>query len=261
MRQRAERNHRSLQGELLAIIEAAVDEEWPATPADILAEVRQSGVAHTQRGCRFDPCRSRWSLRSTTRRLSPPCYSGSRTEKRLPVGSTTRAWWLPHCCLRARQCLPDQSAAVPGRAAGTDSNLSVARPARGGGGHRGSRQRPGACCLDRLDRLRRELLWLSRQLQAELAVGSGYVRKVVTSRSGTRIGSCPRRLTFLGGGSCLPIPFKTRVSLAAIGAPIFGQSGRTVGSAEMPGLGGRGGALLITAIPLHGDYHAPACPC
>jgi plasmid stability protein len=44
LRQRAERNHRSLQGELLAIIEAAVDEVRPATPADILAEVRQLGL-------------------------------------------------------------------------------------------------------------------------------------------------------------------------------------------------------------------------
>jgi antitoxin FitA len=44
LRERAERHHRSLQGELLAIIEAAVQEERPATPADILAEVRQLGV-------------------------------------------------------------------------------------------------------------------------------------------------------------------------------------------------------------------------
>jgi hypothetical protein len=33
--------HRSLKGELLAIIEAAVEEERPATPADILTEVRR----------------------------------------------------------------------------------------------------------------------------------------------------------------------------------------------------------------------------
>jgi antitoxin FitA len=44
LRERAERHHRSLQGELLAIIEAAMQEERPATPADILAEVRQLGV-------------------------------------------------------------------------------------------------------------------------------------------------------------------------------------------------------------------------
>jgi len=44
LRQRAERHHRSLQGELLAIIEAAVREDQPATPTDILAEVRRLGV-------------------------------------------------------------------------------------------------------------------------------------------------------------------------------------------------------------------------
>lgn len=44
LRERAERNHRSLQGELLAIIEAAVREGAPATPADILAEVRRLGL-------------------------------------------------------------------------------------------------------------------------------------------------------------------------------------------------------------------------
>jgi plasmid stability protein len=44
LRRRAERHNRSLQGELLAIIEAAAREEQPATPADILAEVRRLGV-------------------------------------------------------------------------------------------------------------------------------------------------------------------------------------------------------------------------
>ncbi|MFL5252107.1 MAG: FitA-like ribbon-helix-helix domain-containing protein [Rhodopila sp.] len=44
LRQRAERNHRSLQGELMAIIEAAVREDRPSTPADILAEVRRLGL-------------------------------------------------------------------------------------------------------------------------------------------------------------------------------------------------------------------------
>jgi plasmid stability protein len=41
LRERAERHHRSLQGELMAIIEAAVRDDRPATPAQILAEVRQ----------------------------------------------------------------------------------------------------------------------------------------------------------------------------------------------------------------------------
>jgi antitoxin FitA len=44
LRARAERHHRSLQGELLAIIEAAVEEDGLLTPADILAEVRQLGL-------------------------------------------------------------------------------------------------------------------------------------------------------------------------------------------------------------------------
>jgi antitoxin FitA len=44
LRQRAERHHRSLQGELMAIIEAAVQEDPPAKPETILAEVRQLGL-------------------------------------------------------------------------------------------------------------------------------------------------------------------------------------------------------------------------
>ena len=44
LRKRAERNHRSLQGELLAIIEAAVREEQLATPREILDEVRRLGL-------------------------------------------------------------------------------------------------------------------------------------------------------------------------------------------------------------------------
>jgi plasmid stability protein len=41
LRTRAERHHRSLQGELLAIIEAAVQEDVHTAPGDILAEVRR----------------------------------------------------------------------------------------------------------------------------------------------------------------------------------------------------------------------------
>jgi plasmid stability protein len=44
LKERAERHHRSLQGELLAIIEAAVGEDRPATPAEIVAEVRRLGL-------------------------------------------------------------------------------------------------------------------------------------------------------------------------------------------------------------------------
>lgn len=45
LRDRAERHHRSLQGELLAIIEAAVEDDRPATAAEILAEVRRLGLS------------------------------------------------------------------------------------------------------------------------------------------------------------------------------------------------------------------------
>jgi antitoxin FitA len=44
LRERAERHHRSLQGELMAIIEAAVQEARPSSPAEILAEVRRIGL-------------------------------------------------------------------------------------------------------------------------------------------------------------------------------------------------------------------------
>ena len=44
LRARAERHHRSLQGELMAIIEAAVRDDTPATPDAILAEVRRLGL-------------------------------------------------------------------------------------------------------------------------------------------------------------------------------------------------------------------------
>jgi plasmid stability protein len=41
LRQRAERNHRSLQGELLAIVEAAARDEQAGSPAEVLAEIRR----------------------------------------------------------------------------------------------------------------------------------------------------------------------------------------------------------------------------
>jgi antitoxin FitA len=44
LRRRAERHHRSLQGELLAIIEEAVASERELSPAELLAEVRHLGV-------------------------------------------------------------------------------------------------------------------------------------------------------------------------------------------------------------------------
>jgi len=41
LRRRAERNHRSLQGELMAIIEAAAQEEVKLTPMEVFAEARR----------------------------------------------------------------------------------------------------------------------------------------------------------------------------------------------------------------------------
>ncbi len=43
LRRRAERNHRSLQGELLAIIEDVVRSEQTLSPAEVLTEVRRPG--------------------------------------------------------------------------------------------------------------------------------------------------------------------------------------------------------------------------
>jgi plasmid stability protein len=44
LRQRATRRHRSLQGELLAIIEDAVRSEQDLRPSELLAEVRALGL-------------------------------------------------------------------------------------------------------------------------------------------------------------------------------------------------------------------------
>ena len=44
LRLRAARHHRSLQGELLAIIEAAARGDEPATPAEVLTEIRRLGL-------------------------------------------------------------------------------------------------------------------------------------------------------------------------------------------------------------------------
>ena len=44
LRRRAARHHRSLQGELLAVIEAAVRSEQELSPAEALAEVRRLGL-------------------------------------------------------------------------------------------------------------------------------------------------------------------------------------------------------------------------
>ena len=44
LRERATRNHRSLQGELLAIIEDAAKVPPRMTPAELLAEIRKLGL-------------------------------------------------------------------------------------------------------------------------------------------------------------------------------------------------------------------------
>lgn len=45
LRARAKRHHRSLQGELLAIVEAAAAEGLPASASEVLAEVRRLGLS------------------------------------------------------------------------------------------------------------------------------------------------------------------------------------------------------------------------
>jgi plasmid stability protein len=45
LRKRAERNHRSVEGELLAIVEAAMQEERHMTPLEILAEIKKLGLS------------------------------------------------------------------------------------------------------------------------------------------------------------------------------------------------------------------------
>jgi plasmid stability protein len=44
LRERAAKHHRSLQGELLAIVEEAVRQPRRLTPRDVLAEVRRLGL-------------------------------------------------------------------------------------------------------------------------------------------------------------------------------------------------------------------------
>jgi antitoxin FitA len=45
LRQRAARHHRSLQGELMAIIEEAVGPSRPLTPDEVLSQIRQLGLS------------------------------------------------------------------------------------------------------------------------------------------------------------------------------------------------------------------------
>jgi plasmid stability protein len=45
LKERAERHHRSLQGELMAILEEAVSASRPLSPDEVLAKVRQIGLS------------------------------------------------------------------------------------------------------------------------------------------------------------------------------------------------------------------------
>jgi plasmid stability protein len=49
LKERAESHHRSLQGELMAILEEAAGSSRPLTPDEVLAKVRQLGLK-TPRG-------------------------------------------------------------------------------------------------------------------------------------------------------------------------------------------------------------------
>jgi len=44
LRQRAAASHRSMQGELMAILEQALEEDRPLAPGDVLAKVRELGI-------------------------------------------------------------------------------------------------------------------------------------------------------------------------------------------------------------------------
>jgi len=53
LRQRAKRHHRSLQGELMAILESSVKEESKLTPQEVLTRVRSMGLSTPSRSAVF----------------------------------------------------------------------------------------------------------------------------------------------------------------------------------------------------------------
>ena len=53
LRQRAVKHHRSLQGELMAILEESVGKERLLTPADLLKRVRMSGLKTPEESADF----------------------------------------------------------------------------------------------------------------------------------------------------------------------------------------------------------------
>ena len=58
LRRRAAASHRSMQGELMAILEEALGERRPLTPAELLAKLRRLGV-ETRREAKEDIRRDR----------------------------------------------------------------------------------------------------------------------------------------------------------------------------------------------------------
>jgi len=53
VKERAARNHRSLQGELMAILESSVKEESKLTPQEVLTRVRSMGLSTPSRSAVF----------------------------------------------------------------------------------------------------------------------------------------------------------------------------------------------------------------
>ena len=53
LRQRARKHHRSLQGELLAILEETLSEEPSLTPLQLLSEIRRKGLKTPSESARF----------------------------------------------------------------------------------------------------------------------------------------------------------------------------------------------------------------
>jgi plasmid stability protein len=53
LRRRAARHHRSLQGELLAILEAGVADQQLLTPAEVLETVRAAGLQTPEEAVQF----------------------------------------------------------------------------------------------------------------------------------------------------------------------------------------------------------------
>jgi plasmid stability protein len=53
LRRRAAKHHRSLQGELMAVLEESISRERALTPAQLLEELRTAGVRTPEEAARF----------------------------------------------------------------------------------------------------------------------------------------------------------------------------------------------------------------